>query len=301
MISFDGTAMGSPVSVVVANLVMEDLETRAITTYHTPPSLYRRYVDDVACVMKQADVESFHKHLKEQDDNINFTVERYSDGGLPFLDCLNLVKDDGTIDVSVYRKKTHTDRYLDFHSHHPVQHKVSVVRTLFSRTESVPSSEPNKDRERKHLTASLHEQNGYPKRFLSKYKKARQRIASQHDEVKGYATLPYVKGVSERVQRILQQHNIKTTLKPVKSLRQILSRPKDTIPISKRTGVVYNIPCKDCDISYIGETGRALKTRTKEHEASVRLRKTESSALSEHANYNDHDIAWDDVTILATE
>ncbi|KXJ26268.1 hypothetical protein AC249_AIPGENE358 [Exaiptasia diaphana] len=236
--------MGSPVSVVVANLVMEDLETRAIATYHTPPSLYRRYVDDTACVIKKADVGSFHKHLKEQEDNMTFTVERYSDGGLPFLDCLNLVKEDGTIDVNVYRKKTHTDRYLDFHSHHPVQHKVSVVRTLFSRAETVPSSEPNKDRERKHLTISLHEQNCYPKRFLSKYKKARQRNSSQHDEVKGYASLPYVKGVSERVQ---QHHNFKTTLKPVKSLRQILSKPiyKDTILMSKRTGVVYNIPCKD--------------------------------------------------------
>ena len=32
-----GTAMGSPVSVVVANLVMEDVETRAIETFAHPP------------------------------------------------------------------------------------------------------------------------------------------------------------------------------------------------------------------------------------------------------------------------
>ncbi|KXJ21627.1 hypothetical protein AC249_AIPGENE18003 [Exaiptasia diaphana] len=132
-------------------------------------------------------------------------------------------------------------------------------------------------------------------------RQARQRNPNQQDEVKGYASLPCVKGVSERVQRILQHHNIKTTLKPVKSLRQILSKPKDTIPMSKRTGVVYNIPCKDCAVSYIGETGRALKTRTKEHEACVRLGKTESSALSDHANSNDHGIAWDDIKISATE
>ena len=32
-----GTAMGSPVSVVIANLVMEDVEQRALATFHSPP------------------------------------------------------------------------------------------------------------------------------------------------------------------------------------------------------------------------------------------------------------------------
>ena len=32
-----GTAMGSPVSVVVANLVMEDIKERALSTFHSPP------------------------------------------------------------------------------------------------------------------------------------------------------------------------------------------------------------------------------------------------------------------------
>ena len=35
-----GTAMGSPVSVVVANLVTEDVKQQALSTYHIPPRLW---------------------------------------------------------------------------------------------------------------------------------------------------------------------------------------------------------------------------------------------------------------------
>lgn len=42
-----GTAIGSPVSVSVANLVMEDIEERALSTFHSPPHFWMHYVDDM--------------------------------------------------------------------------------------------------------------------------------------------------------------------------------------------------------------------------------------------------------------
>ena len=41
-----GTAMGSPVSVVVAEIVMQQLEERALSTYPNPPSFWFRYVEE---------------------------------------------------------------------------------------------------------------------------------------------------------------------------------------------------------------------------------------------------------------
>lgn len=43
--------MGSPVLVVVANLVMKDIEQKALSTFHTPPLFWRRYVDDTCTVL----------------------------------------------------------------------------------------------------------------------------------------------------------------------------------------------------------------------------------------------------------
>ena len=85
-------------------------------------------------------VESFHVHLNCIDPNIQFTVERESEGQLPFLDVLLTREDDGGISTSVFRKATHMDQYLAYESHHPTAHKKAVVRTLMCRAETLSSS-----------------------------------------------------------------------------------------------------------------------------------------------------------------
>jgi len=67
-------------------------------------------------------------------------------------------------------------------------------------------------------------------------------------------------------------------VKPVSSLKDYLMKPKDRLPTVKQTGVVYSIPCKDCEVEYIRETGRAFGTRKNEHYRSKRLAKTGNSA-----------------------
>ncbi|KAK3727755.1 hypothetical protein QZH41_005220 [Actinostola sp. cb2023] len=151
------------------------------------------------------------------------------------------------------------------------------------------------------LVSVTEEGNGYPRSFLRTHMREVKRRERDEEECNGYATLPYVHGVTERVKRVLEDHGIKTSVNPLCTLRQSLSKPKDTIPCNKKTGVVYQIPCEDCEAVYIGETGRSLGTRKKEHMASVRLAKTQASALAEHATKEGHDIAWDDTKIIATE
>lgn len=77
--------MGSPVSVIIADLVMEKIGEAALTTFVTPPSIFKRYIDDTICVIKNSQVTAFHAHLNQQNPNIQFTVEKYSPDGIPFL------------------------------------------------------------------------------------------------------------------------------------------------------------------------------------------------------------------------
>ena len=70
-----GTPMGSSFSPVIANMVMEDLEQQALSTFHNLPSIWVRYVDDVYAIVKTDNVDAFHKHLNTINSSIQFTLE----------------------------------------------------------------------------------------------------------------------------------------------------------------------------------------------------------------------------------
>ena len=116
-----GTAMGLPVSVVVAEIVMQHVEERALATCRQTILLWLRYVDDTFTAVHKDEIDDFHDHLNEQNANIQFTKEIEENGKLPFLDCL-VSRDNNELRTTVYRKPTHTDRLLDESSDNPASH-----------------------------------------------------------------------------------------------------------------------------------------------------------------------------------
>ena len=100
-------------SVVVANLIMGDIEQKALSIFHTPPLFWRRYEDYICTALRMDLVNSLHQHLNSIDPNIQFTVEKKTDGQLLFWNILSR-DTGGSISTSVYRKATHTDQYLEF-------------------------------------------------------------------------------------------------------------------------------------------------------------------------------------------
>ena len=133
-----GAAMGSPLSPIVANIFMEDLEMRALEMSPHKPRMWLRYVDDVFAIWPHGDclLEIFHQHLNGQNSSIQFTMERKLEGKIAFLD-VQIERQGTTTLTSVFRKKTHTDRYLDFKSHHPAKVLRGVVQCLRVRAEKV--------------------------------------------------------------------------------------------------------------------------------------------------------------------
>uniref|UniRef100_A0A147BMT3 Putative reverse transcriptase n=1 Tax=Ixodes ricinus TaxID=34613 RepID=A0A147BMT3_IXORI len=208
-----GTAMGASISVTTANLTMESIEQRALQSFTNRPEVFVRYVDDCFCILKTSEVDRFLAHLNSIEPDIQFTVEREKDSTLPFLDVL--VKRQGEeMKFSVYRKPTHTGRYLNFKSNHPTSHKASVVATLMSRAAVICSSETDRKSEEQSVIADLRK-NGYPTRFIQQVTK-RTVHARQNPQPKGAAphrpitriSVPYVPGTSETLSRLLAKQGI---------------------------------------------------------------------------------------------
>ena len=97
------------------------------------------YGDDVHSAIRKNQVNKLQEHLNSIDPHIKFTIDLPGTDGLPFLDTLTKPTPN-SIESTVYRKPTHTDRYLDYNSNHPISAKLSVIHTLIHRAKQVCST-----------------------------------------------------------------------------------------------------------------------------------------------------------------
>ncbi|XP_071491792.1 uncharacterized protein [Diadema antillarum] len=118
----EGAAKGSPLSLIVANLFMENFEETALQTATIRPKVWLRYVDDTFVVWQHGaeEINNFLQHINSQHPTIKFIMEMENQGAIPFLDTKITRAAQGYLSHQVYREHTHTDRYLNYRSyHHP--------------------------------------------------------------------------------------------------------------------------------------------------------------------------------------
>ena len=302
----DGVAMGGPASSVIAEIYMQAHESTALITTSNPPKVWERFVDDVFLIIKKSSLESFFNHVNGLHDQIKFTIEKETDSRLPFLDTLIKRNDDGSISILVYRKPTHTDQYLNFHSNHQVSAKESVVSALFTRADNI-ISEPTDLRTENERIIKVLTDNDYNKQIIAKVRRNIEKgnhSNAQNKEDKeyvGYINLPYIAGTSEILRRIFQKHKFRCTFYSSDTLRKTLSNPKDKIEKGKQNNIVYKIPCADCNAVYIGESKRSFDQRSKEHVRAVTNGDVDKNEIADHSWKLDHKFDWENKIIIDRE
>eukprot|EP00253_Pinus_taeda_P003009 PITA_03009 len=272
-----GVAMGSPLSPVVANIFMEDFESKALASSHLLPKLWKRFVDDTGVVWSHGHVELdlFFHHLNNQSSTIKFTMEKEVNGCLPFLDVLISKNEDGSF-----------------------SHQLGILSTLATCAVRI-SDEKSLEKEKAHLL-DVFVKNGYSRHLGQKaFLKAHKEPSIQKDpkdRVMG-VHLPYIQGTTDKISKILKKHNVLATFRPLNTIRGSLRYVKYPIDPKDMKGV-YVIPYS-CGTPYIGETGRSINQRINEHSNDLRHGRAKSSALAEHAEKTKHHVYIEEARVIA--
>ena len=110
---------------------MEFIKELSLSTAPMKPHLWKRYVDDTCCQEGDggrtpgshqlcAAVHQAHRGGREEQN--------------PPIPGHPTPEKDGSLDITVYKKPTHTDWYLNLWSHHPPRFKRGLVRSLSAKS-----------------------------------------------------------------------------------------------------------------------------------------------------------------------
>ena len=299
----EGAAMGG-------QFIHGVLRTKSPKHCPHPPKFWCRYVDDTFVIHKEANKQGFLQQINSVDPAMSFTAEdNKEDGSIPFLDTIVKPEVNGSLSITVYRKPTHTDQYLQWDSHHHLSAKFSVIQTLSHRASTMCSNPELLQKEKDYLRKALTKCK-YPKWALDKVEKRLNRSSRQvndggtnsaqsaNREVqnKGHIVIPYTQGLCESIKKICGRYGIQTHFKGGRTIKNLLVSPKDKDPKVNQSGAIYWYQCGDlsCDDEYIGETFRTFGERYKEH-------LKPPSAIHHHSNQTGHTTNQNNFQIIGRE
>lgn len=179
--------------------------------------------------------------------------------------------------------------------YHPAN-KHSVLSSLIHRAHAL-CDEDSLPQELDFLT-TVFKQNGYNDRQIERAMKSTRQTPEPEKKPTSIAYIPYINNIYGRLSRMLLKYNIKSVALPHRKVASYLPPVKDAIGL-KAPGI-YRIPC-ECGMVYIGQSGRSIDRRLKEHERHIRLLQPDKSAVAEHSLEHDHIIRWQDTKILSSK
>lgn len=113
-----GLRMGSSISPILADFVMEDLLDNLFKKVKKP-SVIIKYVDDIMIATTPAHADQILEAINEEDPDLKFDIERQGeDRRINYLD-FTIINDPFDLKTKWFQKPIASGRFLNFHSHHP--------------------------------------------------------------------------------------------------------------------------------------------------------------------------------------
>lgn len=290
-----GLAMGSPLSPLMAELFMEEIEK---TIFESPLSqkifFWYRYVDDIL-ICYSGNIQEIQETLTFINNihpNISFTSEVEQNNQINFLDLTISRQNANKLSFNIYRKPTFSDATIPADSSHPFSHKIAAYRSMVNRAFSIPLSKENLNNEID-IIKEIATNNGFTIDIINnlvtqKYReitvsKIYPRIKENSD--KKFVSLTYFGPLSEKISYVISKDNLRVAYKPSQKISNLFYNAKQKTDKNKKSGV-YKLSCEECNSCYIGQTGRAFNIRYNEHLKSFENRKNNSNFANHFLEVN---------------
>lgn len=303
-----GCAMGSKLSPILAQYVMDYVLDQSLQKLPFKPTFVKKFVDDLIVALPADQIQLMLNTVNQFDNNIQFTIEKEVNRAVPFLDTLvRRDVDSNTIKLDWYRKPSAAGRYVHYKSNHNINIKVNFVKQMRHRITNICHAEfKNKNLK---ILENLLVENGYPLSMIrsliyssSSSTEAEGRMQTDRDQTDiSYGVLPYYNDLTDRLVKVFHQENIKVAKKSTKSVGSLFSNLKDKTPKGLRSNVVYKLTCSTCSDVYVGQTSQWLKSRIALHKSDVK-KGVDRCALVGHIKGNpNHRINYGNVEILESD
>ncbi|KAM7302846.1 uncharacterized protein ISCGN_018354 [Ixodes scapularis] len=292
-----GVCIGSCLAPILSEIYLFFVDRRvseALTTLAQGTSVFR-YVDDYLIVHQAtSDPKNIEQIFSDNSFGLKFTSEAPTQNGLQFLD-LRLHPSDSGICWSFQQRSCKP--VLPFHSNHSKNVKSGIVHNLLTSSRSKSCSHLISTSCSLQLTRLV--KACYPKDLLETRLKrimAAQASGTQpksRPRASRFACIPYVHNVSHRIKSLALRHDTQVFFScrlRLSSLCRKVNNPTAPKPCPKkhatkfvpcRQASVYSIPL-GCGAQYIGQTGRCLNDRLREHANEVQQAASNPSLHSQH-------------------
>ena len=285
----DGVAMGSPLGVLFANFFMGSIENQVFAEMRKP-DIYCRYIDDIFVKVKDEEEIAVLRQRLQDVSGLRFTVEKSSNGTMPFLDVL-VKQQETSYDTSVYIKASNQGHCLNGDSECPQRYKDSTIGAYMRRALTHCSTWTQVHQEIERASQVL-TNNGFSnsniqrvtKKIIDKWYKDNNEHQQDQETIKIYyrSLFSSAHEEDERIMKKIFKKNIKavnptTRVQLViyyktKKTSQLLLRnsPHQEQDALQRSHIIYRYTCNrgNCAAlpsTYIGMTTMKLADRLKSH------------------------------------
>lgn len=122
--------MGSPLSLVLAELMLQFLESSIFALHNFEFLFYFRCVDDILVCLPEKNTNNMFSTFNSFNSKIQFTFEVESNNSINFLDVTIIREPNFNLILDWYRKPTSCGRYISYFYYLPKQYKIAGIINL---------------------------------------------------------------------------------------------------------------------------------------------------------------------------